>query len=118
MPATVTDSHQAVTCARCAAPVGETCRTVSGKPCGPHGIRKVAAAHADPALDGLGIGPTSVCGFCGVLPQRHRVTDSIATCIAADQGDTDLDLAEEFGVTAEAAAAVRAWMKRWPRAWK
>lgn len=88
-----------------------------------HKVRRhdalAVAAHADAALDEH-FPLTTPCLICGVpgMPQRHRVVDSIAGAIAADQGDTDADLAEESGVSAEAVRAVRLWMERWAGAWR
>jgi hypothetical protein len=85
----------------------------------PEGIRLAAVvrAHADPALNAH-FPPVGPCGICGVpgLPQRHRVVDAIAGRLAA--GENPGGVAEDYGVTPEAIEAVRAWMERWPGAWR
>jgi hypothetical protein len=111
-----------VDCGWCGMDAGMRCGSISGFARRPHKRRvrlaRIIAGHNDPALDALWPkrGPCGLCGTSG-LDQRHRVIDSIASYIAADQGDTDADLAEEFGVAAEAVAVVRAWAVRHPEAW-
>jgi hypothetical protein len=77
-----------------------------------------AAAHADPALDAYPeLGPVSPCGLCGSgLPQRHRMVDAIAGRLAAGEGEEDV--AADYLFSLEVVAAIRAWMVRWPGAWR
>lgn len=75
------------------------------------------AAHADPALDGLGLGPVSACLLCGSgLPQRHRMVDAVAGHLEA--GEYPDEIADELALTEGAVVAVAEWMKRWPGAWR
>lgn len=79
--------------------------------------RRAVAAGADAALDVFfpRLGPCGVCGVRG-LDQRHRVVEAIAGMLAAGE---DLDVvAEEYGVTAGAVAAVAEWAAKWPGAWQ
>jgi hypothetical protein len=109
-----------VTCSFCDAKPGQRCMMLSDWARKPHRARvKLAtavAAHADPALDAYpGFGPASPCGFCGVLPQRHRVVDAIAGMLAG--GEDPEVVAEDYGVSMEAVEAVHGWAARWPGAW-
>jgi len=89
-----------------------------------HKIRRrdalAVAAHTDPVLNYPSLGPVSGCGLCGVpgLPQRHRMVDAIAALIEAGPAASDEEVAVEFGVTVQAAGAVRVWMSMWPGAWQ
>ncbi len=73
------------------------------------------AAHSDPALDeAFPRHPVSICAFCGWLPQRHRVVDSVAGMLAA--GDDQGTVADELGLSAKQVAAVAEWAMRWQEA--
>jgi len=108
-------------CPLCEALPGERCLTASGRPARPHRPRGRLAlavlAHADPVLDGH-FTRTGQCGMCGVpgLDARHRVVDAMASRMAA--GEPAPEVAEDYGASGEAAAAVQAWAARWPGAWR
>lgn len=105
----------------CAGTKGAPCTSRRHTPAArPHWRRvwlaQAIAAHLDPALDGLGLGPTSNCLLCGTgLPQRHRMVDAIAERLAA--GDTEDELAYDYELPVAAIETVREWAAKWPEAW-
>ena len=73
----------------------------------PADLAREAAALADPLLDPW---------FSSGHPDWRR---SVVTAMAGllDAGEDTGTVALEYGVSAEAVAAVQAWMARWPGAW-
>lgn len=118
---TATVDPLSVECPWCLTPAGEPCSSPWHRHVPVHARRKhmafALAAHADPVLDDLGLGPVAPCEFCGVpgMPQRHRRTDAIAGHLAA--GDDAETISEELGAPEATVAAVGEWMERWPGAW-
>lgn len=122
VPCPVITGPLASYCRYCHAAVGRPCRVgYSGRDASrPHKARRDAyrdwlvAAHADPALDVLPW-PATPCGFCGWMPQRHRMIDAIAGMLTA--GEDAETVAYEYDVPSGQVAVVASWMTRWPGAW-
>lgn len=112
---------ESVRCRYCRMPKDTPCRNGSFRATRPHKVRQrdahAVAAHSDPALDEwfISSGP---CGLCSVegLGARHRTVDAIAGALAA--GEEPAVAAWDYNLPPAAIEAVRAWLAKWPGAWR